>query len=81
MTRLPRDLDAEVLVAKLARLGYSKQRQRGSHMTVHTEQLGGHTVWIPNHSPIAVGTLGNLLRGIAAHFGWTVAELLQQLEL
>jgi predicted RNA binding protein YcfA (HicA-like mRNA interferase family) len=79
MTRLPRDLGADGLVKALARLGYERDRQTGSHIRLTTEQRGEHHVTIPAHNPMRVGTLGAILADIAEHFGVTRDELMDLL--
>lgn len=77
--RLPRDLSGDDLIKLLARLGYKPTRQRGSHVRLTTEQNGEHSVTIPQHDPLRIGTLSAILRDIAAHFGLTRDELATQL--
>ncbi|HES57874.1 MAG TPA: addiction module toxin, HicA family [Firmicutes bacterium] len=79
--RHPRDLDSATLVKRLSRLGYSRVRQRGSHMTLRTDELGGNRIWVPVRSPIAVGTLRNILGQVALHHRLSMEELLKLLDL
>ena len=51
----------------LERLGYYFDRQNGSHMIM---KLGGSSISVPNHDPIAAGTL----RAIIRQSGLTVDE-------
>lgn len=75
--KLPRDLDARRLVNALkARLGYELTRQEGSHMRLTTHQNGKHSVTVPAHDPVRVGTLATILDQVAKHFEITRAELL-----
>lgn len=79
--KLPRDVDADVLLKALRPFGYSVSRQTGSHIRISTRMGGEHHEVIPNHRPLKVGTLQAVLRNIAAHHGISVAELLQHLDL
>ena len=79
--RMPRDLDAERLVRALTRLGYVFVRQSGSHIRVRTESCGEHSITIPCHHPIKVGTLSAILSEIAAHHELDRDELLDTLGL
>ena len=79
--KLPRDLDGPDLVKALRSLGYAQTRQRGSHLRVTTQQNGEHHEVIPNHFPVATGTLRSILRSIAAHHKLTIDELLEKLDL
>ena len=77
--KLPRDLSARELIKALSSLGYRITRQKGSHIRVTTQQGGNHHVTIPDHNPIRVGTLANILGDIADHFGISRDELLERL--
>ena len=77
--KLPRDLSGDALAKALEKLGYTIDRQTGSHIRLTTQEKGEHHVTIPNHSPIKVGTLSAILRDIENHFKITREELLNQL--
>ncbi|MBD2313459.1 type II toxin-antitoxin system HicA family toxin [Desertifilum sp. FACHB-1129] len=77
--KMPRDLSGEVLAKALEKLGYTVDRQTGSHIRLTTQENGEHHITIPNHSPIKIGTLGAILRDIENHFDITREELLLQL--
>ncbi len=77
--KLPRDLSGEVLAKALEKLGYTVDRQTGSHIRLTTQENGEHHITIPNHSPIKIGTLSAILRDIETHFDVTREELLTQL--
>ena len=62
--KLPRDLSGEVLAKALEKLGYTVDRQTGSHIRLTTQENGEHHITIPNHSPIKIGTLSAILRDI-----------------
>ena len=79
--RLPRDLDGLQLVKALRLLGYSVDRQKGSHIRITTIQEGENHEVIPRHDPIKAGTLSAILKRIAAHHGLSVEELLGKLHL
>jgi predicted RNA binding protein YcfA (HicA-like mRNA interferase family) len=79
--KLPRDVDGQQLVKALQVLGYEVTRQKGSHIRITTTLNGEHHEAVPAHSPIKTGTLAGILKGIAAHHGLTVAELLTRIDL
>lgn len=79
--KVPRDVSGPELIKALRTLGYTPNRQRGSHVRVTTQRGGQHHEVIPNHNPIKVGTLSGVLKSIAAHHNLAVEELLQQLDL
>lgn len=77
--RLPRDLDAADLVRALARLGYLPTHQTGSHIRLITARSGGHSITVPNHRPVKVGTLNAILRDLAEHHKLSRPELISTL--
>jgi predicted RNA binding protein YcfA (HicA-like mRNA interferase family) len=66
--KLPRDVSAHDLVRQLAKLGYSVTRQKGSHLRLSTEMNGPHSITVPNHDPLKVGTLNGILKEVASQF-------------
>lgn len=80
--KIPRDIDASVLVRALRILGYESVRQSGSHIRLTTTMGGTHHVTVPNQRPLKTGTLlGGVLKPVATHHKLTVEELLAKLEL
>lgn len=54
------------------RYGYEPVRQRGSHMTLtRTSGEESHSVTVPRHRALRVGTLGGIVADVAAHLGTT----------
>lgn len=74
--RLPRDITGHQLARALGKLGYSIDRQTGSHIRLTTPQPTEHHVTVPTHDPIKVGTLNNILRDIGQHANLDRAALL-----
>lgn len=66
MPKIPRDLSGRDLAALLSKYGYEITRQSGSHIRL-TSTHGNveHHITIPAHSPLKIGTLGNILRDLA----------------
>ena len=79
--KLPRDLNGPQLLKALRQLGYIQTRQRGSHIRITTQLNGEHHEVVPNHRPIATGTLRSILKSVAAHHRLTVEQLIHKLEL
>jgi len=77
--RLPRDISGAELASALRRLGYEVTRKTGSHIRLTTQEGGEHHVTIPDHDPLKIGTLGAILRDVAAHAGLSRDELLELL--
>ena len=65
--KVPRDVSADKLVKGLIKLGYSITRQKGSHIRLTLESDNKtHHITIPNHNPIKIGTLNNIINDLAA---------------
>lgn len=79
MKRIPRDISGQVLIHVLRDLGYTITRQVGSHIRLTTHENGEHHITIPNHDPLRIGTLSNILNDIAQHFQISKEELVQKL--
>jgi predicted RNA binding protein YcfA (HicA-like mRNA interferase family) len=79
--KLPRDLNGPELVQALRVLGYIPTRQKGPPIRVTTQQGGEHHEVIPNHKPIALGTLRSILKSISAHHKLTIEDLVEKLGL
>jgi predicted RNA binding protein YcfA (HicA-like mRNA interferase family) len=77
--KLPRDLSGSDLAKALTKLGYVVTRQKSSHIRMTTQQNGQHHVTVPDHDPIKVGTLADILKDVADHFGLQREELLDRL--
>ncbi len=79
--RLPRDMSGGDLAAQLRRrYGYRIVRQRGSHMTLTVSVGGGtHSVTVPRHRALRVGTLSGIVADVAVHLGLTQDEVRAEL--
>lgn len=80
--RLPRDLSGEEIARLLGRhYGYRSRRTRGSHMTVAAETPRGtwHSVTVPRHRSISLGTLDAIVGDVAEAFGLEKAEVRETL--
>jgi predicted RNA binding protein YcfA (HicA-like mRNA interferase family) len=76
--KLPRDMDAAQLIKARQRVGYCVVRQSGSHTRLQCDEPA-HSVAIPNHSPLRVGTFAAILGDVASKSGVTREVLLEQL--
>ncbi len=56
-------------------------RQTGSHIRVTTQKNGTHSLTIPAHNPLKIGTLSSILNDVANHFSMTKETLLEHLSL
>jgi len=79
--KLPRDLTGEELLRGLRRIGYVFERQTGSHVILRCESPRAHSVTVPNHKPLKVGTLSSILHEIALQRTMSVESLLAEMKL
>ncbi len=79
--KLPRDLAGRDVARLLARhYGYRVTRNRGSHMTA-TLTIGGnrHSVTVPSHRDVRVGTLDAIVTDVAAFLDLSRQEVRETL--
>lgn len=69
MTKLPQ-LSGRAVVRALKRLGYEKDRQRGSHIVLRQSSYLHRRIVVPDHDEVAKGTL----RAIVREVGLTVEQ-------
>jgi predicted RNA binding protein YcfA (HicA-like mRNA interferase family) len=76
--KLPRDVDAAELIKALSRIGYRIVRQSGSHIRLQCAEPS-HSITIPNHRPLRIGTLASILADVAERRRIDKEALLQRL--
>ena len=55
-------ISGQKLISLLTAMGYQVVRQRGSHIRLEKNTPAGtHKLTIPNHNPVAKGTLNDIL--------------------
>jgi predicted RNA binding protein YcfA (HicA-like mRNA interferase family) len=69
MSILPR-ISGSKVVAALYKIGYEKDRQKGSHIIMRQKEYPHRRIVVPDHHEIAKGTL----RAIIREAGLTVEE-------
>ena len=79
MKKIPRDITGYELIKLIGKFGYQITRQTGSHIRLTTTENGIHHITVPNHNPLKIGTLSNILSDIANHFQLSKKELLEKL--
>lgn len=80
MPRMPRDVSHNSLCKALIKYGYTIARQTGSHVRLKTDFMGyEHSITIPAHSPIKIGTLNNILKDIATYLKISKDDLIGKL--
>jgi predicted RNA binding protein YcfA (HicA-like mRNA interferase family) len=55
--KLPRDVAADRVITVLTDLGYQVVRQKGSHIRMRHPGPPAHSITVPHHQPLKVGTL------------------------
>ncbi|MBW2065464.1 MAG: type II toxin-antitoxin system HicA family toxin [Deltaproteobacteria bacterium] len=69
MSTLPRTSGRDVVIA-LSKIGYERDRQKGSHIVLRQASYPHRRVVVPDHREVAKGTLRKILR----QAGLTVEE-------
>lgn len=77
--RLPRNENGISLAKRLEKIGYSINRQTGSHIRMTSLVNGEHHITIPAHKPLKIGTLNSILVDISGHFNISKDELINKL--
>jgi len=78
--KLPRDVSGDEIIQKLSRFNYVPTRQTGSHIRL-TSFLKNkeHSVTIPRHSPLKVGTLNSILSEVSGYLEIEKSDLINKL--
>ena len=63
--KLPRAVSAQRLIRALERLGYVAVRQKGSHLRLFHEAAPTHSISVPLHDPLKIGTFHGILAEVA----------------
>lgn len=78
--RLPRDLSGRDLIRRLKRFGYEPTRQVGSHVRLQSTWRGQlHSITIPDHDNLRIGTLSSILSDVADYLGLDRAKFAEEL--
>lgn len=80
MSRIPRDVSHKEICVLLGKHGYAITRQTGSHIRLKSELMGyEHSITIPAHNPIKIGTLNKILTDVAAYLKIQKEQLINNL--
>lgn len=80
MSRIPRDVSHKELCTLLGKYGYTITRQTGSHIRLKSNLMGyEHSITIPAHNPIKIGTLNKILTDVAAYLKIQKEKLVENL--
>jgi predicted RNA binding protein YcfA (HicA-like mRNA interferase family) len=73
-------VSGEQLKKLLLKLGYTIIRQKGSHIQLKkVKEDHEHTITVPNHDELAVGTLNDILTRVATWNGVSKEKLIKML--
>ncbi len=77
--KLPRGVSGDRLVRALEKLGYSPIRQKGSHIRLFHQAVPVHSISVPLHDPLKVGTFHGILVEVAQAQSISVQDILDLL--
>jgi predicted RNA binding protein YcfA (HicA-like mRNA interferase family) len=77
--KLPRGVSADRLIEALRHLGYAVVRQKGSHVRMRHDGPPTHSVTIPQHRPLKIGTLHALLHEVAQQQSVSIEHIVRDL--
>jgi predicted RNA binding protein YcfA (HicA-like mRNA interferase family) len=63
----------------LERLGYAVIRQKGSHIRLSHQSAPTHSISVPLHDPLKIGTFHGILAEVAQAQSISIQEILDQL--
>ena len=80
MPKIPRDISGEELTKLLKKYGYEVNRKTGSHIRLVSKfKDEEHNITVPDHHPIKIGTLNNILNDLVDHLKIDKKELINKL--
>ena len=80
MSRIPRDVSHKEICVLLGKYGYKITKQTGSHIRLKSNLRGyEHSITIPAHNPIKIGTLNKILTDVAAYLKIPKEQLINNL--
>jgi predicted RNA binding protein YcfA (HicA-like mRNA interferase family) len=77
--KLPRGVSADRLIRALEKLGYTVIRQKGSHIRLVHQAAPTHSISVPNHDPLKIGTFHGVLVEVARAQSVSIQDILDLL--
>jgi len=77
--KLPRGISAHRLIRALERLGYAEIRQKGSHIRLFHQAAPTHSISVPLHDPLKIGTFHGILVEVAQAQSVSIQDILDLL--
>jgi len=80
MPKIPRSLSGKELARLLKKYEYKITRKSGSHIRLISNYMKSeHKITIPDHHPIKIGTLNNILNDLADYLQVSKNKLIEEL--
>ena len=77
--KLPRGVSADRLIGALEKFGYEKIRQKGSHVRLFHTTAPTHSISVPLHDPLKIGTFHGILAEVAQAQSISIQDILDLL--
>ena len=77
--KLPRGVSADRLIRAPERLGYTVIRQKGSHVRLFHQDVPAHSISVPLHDPLKIGTFHGILVEVAQAQSVSIQDILDLL--
>jgi predicted RNA binding protein YcfA (HicA-like mRNA interferase family) len=77
--KLPRGVSGDRLIRALEQLGYAKVRQKGSHVRLFHATAPSHSISVPLHDPLKMGTFHGILAEVAQAQSVSIQDILDLL--
>jgi predicted RNA binding protein YcfA (HicA-like mRNA interferase family) len=77
--KLPRAVSAHRLIHALEQLGYAVIRQKGSHIRLFHAAMPAHSISVPLHDPLKIGTFHGILVEVAKAQSISIQDILNLL--
>jgi predicted RNA binding protein YcfA (HicA-like mRNA interferase family) len=77
--KLPRGVSADRLIRALERLDYTVIRQKGSHIRLSHKAAPVHSISVPLHDPLKIGTFHGILAEVAHAQSISIQDILDLL--
>ena len=77
--KLPRGVSGQRLIRALEKLGYAVIRQKGSHVRLFHQAAPVHSISVPLHDPLKIGTFHGILDEVARAQGISIQDILDLL--
>jgi predicted RNA binding protein YcfA (HicA-like mRNA interferase family) len=77
--KLPRGVSGNRLIHALEQIGYTRIRQKGSHVRLFHTTAPAHSISVPLHDPLKIGTFHGILAEVAQAQSISIQDILDLL--